>query len=56
MSPHGNHVISEAGADATDETSSLEHAETETTNTHRSIPSTERERPRLNVMRRVRRK
>jgi hypothetical protein len=49
-------VMSEAGADATEEISSVEHAATEATRAHKRIPSTERELPRLNVMRRVRRK
>jgi hypothetical protein len=44
MSPQGNHVISDAGAEATEDVvSSDEHAATETTRAHKRIPSTERE-------------
>lgn len=36
-------MISDAGADATDEISSEEHAVTDATRAHKRIPSTERE-------------
>jgi hypothetical protein len=44
MFPHGNHVMSDTGAEATEDVvSSDEHAATETTRAHKRIPSTERE-------------